>query len=262
VSAVSFFCLALTIKLIVTWYLNVVDVKSNPQNYIMEQNPCRESDSRSANQENLVFYWHFSSILYSQNPTLNSVIYYYYNYDMLVLYRVGHAIWHVSAHYEQLIHGGSLGRALFLLFMSMWWDYVSELWPLTGPLFISRWCVSMENNGEMILTGETRRTLRKTCPISTLSTTNHTWTDPVTNPGLCSEKPVTNRLSYGMAWPCLAENILSQVSVLDSDWSHAVESIVWVTIWMKGRIAISFPELWHHQHAMLYNNGNTFKFTF
>jgi hypothetical protein len=45
----------------------------------------------------------------------------------------------------------------------------------------------------MILTGETRKTQRKTCPSATLST------DPSANPGLRGEKPATNLLSYGTA---------------------------------------------------------------
>ena len=47
----------------------------------------------------------------------------------------------------------------------------------------------------MKLTGENRRTRRKTCPSATLSTTNPTWTDP----GLRGERPATNRLSHGTA---------------------------------------------------------------
>jgi hypothetical protein len=45
--------------------------------------------------------------------------------------------------------------------------------------------MSMGSHGGMTLTGETRRTLRKTFPSATLSTTNSTWT----NAGLRSEKP-------------------------------------------------------------------------
>jgi hypothetical protein len=37
----------------------------------------------------------------------------------------------------------------------------------------------------------------KTRPSATLSTTNPTWPDPGSNPGHCSGKPATNRLSYG-----------------------------------------------------------------
>jgi hypothetical protein len=50
-----------------------------------------------------------------------------------------------------------------------------------------------------ILTGENRRTRRKTCPGASLSTTNTTWIDPGANPGLRHERPVTNDLSHGTA---------------------------------------------------------------
>jgi hypothetical protein len=39
----------------------------------------------------------------------------------------------------------------------------------------------------------------KSCPSATLSTTNPTWTDQESNPGLHGEKPATNRLSHGTA---------------------------------------------------------------
>jgi hypothetical protein len=39
----------------------------------------------------------------------------------------------------------------------------------------------------------------KTCPSTTLSTTNPTWPDPGSNLGRRGGKPATNRLSYGMA---------------------------------------------------------------
>jgi hypothetical protein len=47
----------------------------------------------------------------------------------------------------------------------------------------------------MKLTGENRRPGGKTCPSATLSTTNPTWTDPASNPGLPGGRPATNRLS-------------------------------------------------------------------
>jgi hypothetical protein len=40
----------------------------------------------------------------------------------------------------------------------------------------------------------------KTCPCATLSTTNTTWTDPGSNPGLQGERPAANRLSHGTAY--------------------------------------------------------------
>jgi hypothetical protein len=51
----------------------------------------------------------------------------------------------------------------------------------------------------MKLTGEDRSTRRKTCPSATLSTTNPTWSDPGSNPGLRGGMPAANRLSHGTA---------------------------------------------------------------
>jgi hypothetical protein len=51
----------------------------------------------------------------------------------------------------------------------------------------------------MKLTGENRRTRGKTWPSATLSTTNPTWTDPGSNPGLRDGRPAANRLSHGTA---------------------------------------------------------------
>jgi hypothetical protein len=50
-----------------------------------------------------------------------------------------------------------------------------------------------------ILTGENRRTRRKTLPSATLSTTNPTRIDPGANMGLRGERPATNDMSHGMA---------------------------------------------------------------
>jgi hypothetical protein len=55
----------------------------------------------------------------------------------------------------------------------------------------------------MKLTGENRRSRRKTCPNATLSTTNPTWTDPGSNPGFRVERPATNRLNHGTPWATL-----------------------------------------------------------
>jgi hypothetical protein len=55
----------------------------------------------------------------------------------------------------------------------------------------------------MKLTGENRRTQGKTSPSATLSTTNPTWTDPGSNPGLRGGRPAANCLSHGTA--CNAE---------------------------------------------------------
>jgi hypothetical protein len=54
----------------------------------------------------------------------------------------------------------------------------------------------MENGGGMILTGENQR---KTCPSTTLSTTNPIWIDLGANLGLHGERQATNGLSHGTA---------------------------------------------------------------
>jgi hypothetical protein len=59
--------------------------------------------------------------------------------------------------------------------------------------------MSLGSDGGMILTGENRITRTKTCPSTTLSTTNPTWIDPDANPGLRGEGLATNDLSHDMA---------------------------------------------------------------
>jgi hypothetical protein len=49
------------------------------------------------------------------------------------------------------------------------------------------------------ISGGKQMILRKTCHSATLSTTNPTSTALVVNPDLRGEKPVANRLCYGMA---------------------------------------------------------------
>ena len=58
----------------------------------------------------------------------------------------------------------------------------------------------------MELTGKNRSTRGETCPSATLSTTNPTWTEQVSNQGLRGERPATNHLSHGrlrQLVPCL-----------------------------------------------------------
>jgi hypothetical protein len=56
----------------------------------------------------------------------------------------------------------------------------------------------------MKLTGENRQLGGKTCPSATSSTTNLTWTDPGSNPGLRVERPASYRLSHGTAKPVIS----------------------------------------------------------
>jgi hypothetical protein len=60
-----------------------------------------------------------------------------------------------------------------------------------------KWFMIIESHCGMIMTGENRRTRRKTCTSATLSTTNLTWTEPVANPFLCGERPAAYCLSHG-----------------------------------------------------------------
>jgi hypothetical protein len=82
--------------------------------------------------------------------------------------------------------GGVEGGNCSLLFMSVVWDNVSELWQEEV-----KW-----------------RTLRKTCPSVTLCITNSTWTDLGTNPGFQGDRPATTCLSHGTAQLQLQYNIL------------------------------------------------------
>jgi hypothetical protein len=52
----------------------------------------------------------------------------------------------------------------------------------------------------MKLTWENRSTRGKICSSATLSTTNPTWTNPESNPGLRGKSPATNRLNHGTAF--------------------------------------------------------------
>jgi hypothetical protein len=56
----------------------------------------------------------------------------------------------------------------------------------------------MEQQWNEIVRGKPT-TRRKPYPNATLSTTNPTWTDPGSNPGLRGVRPVANRLSHGTA---------------------------------------------------------------
>jgi hypothetical protein len=61
--------------------------------------------------------------------------------------------------------------------------------------------MSLESHGVMIFEEETQELGDKHAPVPlSLSVTNLTWTDPGANPGLCGERPVTNRLSHATAY--------------------------------------------------------------
>jgi hypothetical protein len=119
---------------------------------------------------------------------------------LIPYYGLGHRKVEVGPGLSRLLRRHEHKLKLLLMSMSMGWDYVSELRPPMGVLFIPQVIYEYtKSHGGMILTGENERTLRKTCPNATLSTTNITWTDPFANPGLRDDWPATKRLSDGTA---------------------------------------------------------------
>jgi hypothetical protein len=65
----------------------------------------------------------------------------------------------------------------------------------------------------------------KTCPSTTLSTTNPTWPDLCANTGRRGVKPATNRLSYGAAFTLkilsnMWSEVLTEVSLSSGVWCH------------------------------------------
>jgi hypothetical protein len=84
---------------------------------------------------------------------------------------------------------------ILLLFMSMEWDYVSELKPT--------WYMRIHEHGEQRwndIDRWNRRRRIKPCPRATLSTTNPACNDPGANPVLRGEMPATNHLSQDTNW--------------------------------------------------------------
>jgi hypothetical protein len=51
--------------------------------------------------------------------------------------------------------------------------------------------------------------VEKTCPSSTLCTTNPRWTDPDSNPGLRGGRPVANRLNQDTAYGDITKSPIS-----------------------------------------------------
>jgi hypothetical protein len=74
----------------------------------------------------------------------------------------------------------------------------------------------------MKLTGENRSTREKTCPSATLPTTNPTWTDPGSNPGLRGERPTSNRLSHDTALSKRDLSIWTRALIVTARSPHSV----------------------------------------
>jgi hypothetical protein len=67
-----------------------------------------------------------------------------------------------------------------------------------GPTVHPQDYIWVWSHGRMILTRETWRTWKEICPSAILSTTNPTWIDLGTNPGLCGERLTSKCLSRVM----------------------------------------------------------------
>jgi hypothetical protein len=73
------------------------------------------------------------------------------------------------------------------------WGYVSvEMRPLPGPLSVPQIMHEWIWSSSGILSGETRKTWRETCPSDFSSTTNSSWTILGVNPGLRGKKSAIN----------------------------------------------------------------------
>jgi hypothetical protein len=102
---------------------------------------------------------------------------------------------HHKSHMDFFLHGEGprswcYGRitVLRLLVQPLWWGWAVFYQVLQV----------MEHQWNEIDRGKPT-TRRKISPSATLSTTNLTWTDPGSNPGLSGERLATNRLSHGTA---------------------------------------------------------------
>jgi hypothetical protein len=73
----------------------------------------------------------------------------------------------------------------------------ATVWPFV-PAPDDRWWWFWSNQWNANWQGKPKYS-EKTCPSTTLSTTNPTWSDPGSNPDRRGGKPETNRLSYGTA---------------------------------------------------------------
>jgi hypothetical protein len=86
--------------------------------------------------------------------------------------------------------------------------YCGQFWPIV-PAPDDRWGWLWSNWWNEVWQGKPKYS-EKACPSPTLSTTNPTWPDPGSNPGLRDGKPATNRLSYGAASQVRQSSIVFQ----------------------------------------------------
>jgi hypothetical protein len=85
---------------------------------------------------------------------------------------------------------------IMYIFMSLGWDYVTELRPPTGPIFILQVTYESAEPQWNYTDREKPKNSKRTCPSVTVSATYTTWSQPGANPGLRGKRPATNRLSH------------------------------------------------------------------
>jgi hypothetical protein len=111
-----------------------------------------------------------------------------------------------------------LTRFFFFFFSFSGWGetestwYVGHFWPIVPAPDDRWWLWSGWWNEDW--QGKPKYS-EKTCPSSTLSTTNPTWPDLGSNPGRRGGKPATNHLSYGTA------QLLTNSMELSPSWEAA-----------------------------------------
>jgi hypothetical protein len=139
-----------------------------------------------------------------------------------------------------LVYWGNVKKRVFYL-----WDETTSLNCCHERTYCSSrsWYELQSDGGMMILTGESRRTLRKTCPSAIFSTTNPTWIDPGANPGLRGERSVTNRLSRGMVQRRVLLLIKAIYVSSYKDICRKLHSLI--QRWYTPVALILFP-LWHY----------------
>jgi hypothetical protein len=103
-----------------------------------------------------------------------------------------HGVWHEEQYYA--VRNTAYFKTI-MMFMSMVWDYVSELRPPTGLLFIPP--SDIMSTVEWYQHGKIEKLEIKTCLSAILFITNPIRNNPGANPGLRCKRRATNRLSHG-----------------------------------------------------------------
>jgi hypothetical protein len=100
----------------------------------------------------------------------------------------------------------------------------------------------------------------KTCRSATLSTTNPTWPDLVSNSGGRCAKPATNSLSYGTAWDFCHFIVLGPNSLLSIVFSNTLSVLVRDTLWIRQNVSEWLSPTRRGQERLWHDTGSQFAF--